>query len=312
MKDDTYLSYIRRFPKDVRHDLALKLTYKKKLEEDKSFKIPCRIWLAFLTPPKADFYARLPSPYRDVARLKARMLSAFKHPEQFLGILEVPRAMSESVTLSLLETLYDLEEQKILLEREQYDTWIEIAEKRGQWKLRYALEDAVFKTFDAEQYAMFESVVKKQMHMDKEHVQTIRAILKHALHAVGIPTFTIVNRQKNIYGAYQKIAVKGISVNKIFDIHGFRILVPSKADCLKVVALLHRLWPHFRERYKDYIEEPKKNGYQSIHTVLSCLEGRPIEFQVRTYEMDAIAESGHANHAEYKKQTTASASHARA
>ncbi len=75
----------------------------------------------------------------------------------------------------------------------------------------------------------------------------------------------------------------------------------TPGECYKALEVLHRLWPHVPERLKDYIKSPKANGYQSIHTVLSCLQKKPIEFQIRTHEMDVVAASGPANHAEYKK-----------
>ena len=298
---DRFQAYIAQFPPKPGAALARKLAYKKKLEEDRSFKIPTRIWLAFLTPPSADLWRKPLSIHSDVAQLKKAMLETFQNPKQFLEMRNPLHKVSECITLAVLETLYDLEESKILLTREQYEEWIEIAEHFGLWKLRYALEDMIFKTFDADAFAAFESVIEKQIRMDHEKVSSIRAIVKDALKRAGITEFSLLNRRKNVYGVYQKISVKGISVNEIFDIHGFRILTPTQRECYAATEILHRLWRQYPDRYKDYIEKPKENGYQSIHTVLLCLGGQPIEFQVRTYDMDLMAESGPANHPTYKK-----------
>jgi GTP pyrophosphokinase len=197
--------------------------------------------------------------------------------------------------------LYDLHEGKILFPQERYYEWLEVADHFGLWKLRYLLEDAIFRTFDPENFSLFESVVQKKMRMDQNLVLAIRDIVGSAFKRAGLMSFTLTNRKKNIYGVYKKIALKKMNINEIFDVHGFRILVSNTKKCYQALEILHRLWPNVPERYKDYIEKPKANGYQSIHTVLSCLEKKPIEFQIRTREMDLVAASGPANHAEYKK-----------
>jgi GTP pyrophosphokinase len=189
----------------------------------------------------------------------------------------------------------------VLLERQRYEEWLDVANHFGLWKLRYLLEDAIFKTFDPDNYALFESVVQKQLFIDEHLVQAIRGIISDALTRGGLSGFSIENRAKNIYGVYRKVALKEKSVNDIYDIHGFRILTATERDCRTAIEILHRLWRHYPERFKDYIAEPKPNGYQSIHTVLNCLENKPIEFQVRTRDMDVVAASGPANHAEYKR-----------
>ncbi len=301
--------YAALFPAEFQTFLAGKLEYKKLLETEKRLKIPPRIWLAFLTPPVPEAEKYVPQKCKRIWQLKTAMLKALPHPKEFLAVRDPLHSSSECVTLALLETLYDLHENKVLLpEEKRYRQWLEAANHFGLWKLRYMLEDAIFKTFDPENFALFESVVEKQMFIDQHLILSIRGILEDALRNAGIKDFSIENRVKNIYGVYNKVALKGKSVNDVYDIHGFRILTSSEKDCRKVIEVLHKLWRHFPERYKDYIAHPKENGYRSIHTVLSCLEGKLIEFQVRTHEMDHIAASGPANHAEYKKTSKAIAS----
>ncbi|GEM_PF-4704139 len=301
--------YVALFPPKFQASLGAKLAYKKTLETEKRLKIPPRIWFAFLTPPVPEAGAYVPKKCKRVWQLKTAMLKSLPHPKEFLNVRDPLHHSSECVTLALLETLYDLKENKVLLpEEKRYREWLDVANHFGLWKLRYMLEDAIFKTFDPENFALFESVVQKQMFIDQHLILSIRGILEDALSKAGIKDFSIENRVKNIYGVYNKVAVKNKSINDIYDIHGFRILTSSEKDCRKVIEVLHRLWRHFPERYKDYIAEPKENGYQSVHTVLNCLEGKLIEFQVRTYEMDHIAASGPANHTEYKKAAGATAS----
>ena len=301
--------YVALFPPEFQASLGAKLAYKKTLETEKRLKIPPRIWFAFLTPPVPEAEAYVPLKCKRVWQLKTAMLKALPHPKEFLDVRDPLHHSSERVTLALLETLYDLHENKVLLpEESRYREWLDVANHFGLWKLRYLLEDAIFKTFDPENFALFESVVQKQMFIDQHLILSIRGILENALKNAGIKDFSIENRVKNIYGVYNKVTVKNKSINDIYDIHGFRVLTSSEKDCRKVIEVLHKLWRHFPERYKDYIASPKENGYRSVHTVLSCLEGKLIEFQVRTYEMDQIAAAGPANHAEYKKASKSIAS----
>lgn len=294
--------YVALFPAEFQPFLTAKLACKKILEAEKRLKIPPRIWLAFLTPPAPEAEKYIPVKCRRVWQLKTAMLKALPHPKEFLDVRDPLHSSSECVTLALLETLYDLYENKVLLpEEKRYRQWLDVANHFGLWKLRYMLEDAIFKTFDPENFALFESVVQKQMFIDQHLILSIRGIVGDALSKAGIKDFSIENRIKNIYGVYNKVALKNKNINEIYDIHGFRVLTSSEKDCRKAIEVLHKLWRHFPDRYKDYIAQPKENGYRSVHTVLSCLEGKLIEFQVRTHEMDQIAASGPANHAEYKK-----------
>ena len=296
----SFEDYVRIFPMEFQASLEAKLIYKAELERDEHLVIPPRIWLAYLTPREDIAGKLLKGTHGKIWKLKQAMLEIFEHPRKFIDMRDPLHRSSEYITLSLMEILFDLHEKKVLLPRERYDEWLEVANHFGLWKLRYLLEDAIFKTFDPENFALFESVVAKQMFMDAHLVQAIRGIVGDALKRADIKNFSIENRTKNIYGVYKKVALKGRSVNDIYDIHGFRIFTANRQDCHKVIDVLHYLWPHISERYKDYIANPKENGYQSIHTVVNSLEGKPIEFQVRTKEMDMVAASGPANHADYK------------
>ncbi len=296
-----FQNYIALFPAKFRPSLTAKLDYKKVLDAEKRLKIPTQVWLAFLTPPVQEAEEYVPEKYKRVWKLKTEMLSKLPHPKEFLDVRNPLHHSSECVTLALLETLYDLNEKKVLLAEARYHEWLDVANHFGLWALRYMLEDAIFKTFDSDNFSLFESVVDKQMFIEQHLVLAISGIVKDALAQAGLDNFSLENRRKNIYGVYKKVALKQKNINEIYDIHGFRILTSSESDCRKAIEVLHQLWRHFPERYKDYIAEPKANGYRSIHTVLYSLEGKLVEFQVRTHEMDHIAASGPANHAEYKK-----------
>ncbi len=300
MKSVPYKAYISRFPKKRATELKEKLVYKHLLENSANFRVPKAVWFSFLTPPESSSQKLLEKTEQHIWKLKKAMLDGFAHPERFESGTITNRATTAVVTAALLEILFDLEERKVLLPKDAYKQWVRIAERFGLWQIRYYLEDAIFKNFDPENYRLFRSVVQRKMKTDAYLISDIRSILRQTLYTAGIQEFEIRNRQKNVYGVYDKMHKKGLNINDIYDIHGFRILTKTKKDCYRAHDALDRLWPTYRDRYKDYIKKPKENGYQSIHTVLRCLRNTPIEFQIRSFEMDVIAESGHANHADYK------------
>lgn len=299
MRVDPYHAYVRRFPKPLQKELDQKLEYKRLLESDTSLVLPDNIWFAFLTPRDTRAHRVLKKSESPIMILKKKVLAVFKHPEKFSDSFDPKK--SRAVTATLIEILFDLEGRKVLLPKDSYKLWVAIAERYGLWQIRYHMEDAIFKNFDCENYKLFRSVVQKKMQTDARLISDIHGILGQALLTAGIKNFEIRNRQKNVYGVYRKIHIKKKSINDIYDIHGFRILTKTKRDCYLAHEALDRLWPTYKDRYKDYIKRPKENGYRSIHTVLRCLKNIPIEFQIRSFDMDLVAESGLANHADYKK-----------
>ena len=300
-KSLSFRGFLQKLPQKYGEELRAKEALRALLEEEERLTLPSRIWAAFLLPSDMD---HVPPLWKSVSKLKKETLKELGHPAHFLTTHDPLHHTSNHVTLALLELLYDLSRKKSSISEKKYGEWLEVADRFGLWQLRYALEDIIFKTFDPENFSLFQSVVEKKMFMEQHIVLAIRGIVEDALKRDGFKKFAIKNRRKNIYGVYQKTIHKKININEIYDIHGFRILVPAKKDCAKALEVLHRLWPHLPERYKDYIANPKPNGYRSLHTVLRCLEGKLIEFQIRTYEMDYIAASGPANHADYKKSRT--------
>lgn len=178
--------------------------------------------------------------------------------------------------------------------------WIPLANNFGMWKTRYFLEDALFAMLDKKNYSLILSLIKKKRHVQEKLFEDISAIVSHHLEKKSLKDFEIVCRQKNIFGIYEKSLRKKKNINHVTDFFAFRIIVDKKEDCDRALGVLHQLWPHYADRFKDYIKNPKPNYYQSIHTTLFCLDCNVAEFQIRTREMDYIAKYGAANHALYK------------
>lgn len=296
MKSDLTLSnlsvWLRRVEPEKRAFIQTKWQYYKWLSPQ--IALPEKVWLAFIVPTELLENA-------ETKKLRETGLWAFKRPEKFVDIIDPLAPESRLVSLCLLGMLYDLEQEEVHLPYDTYQAWLEVANNFGLWRLRYYLEDALFKNFDAKNYELFESVIAEKIQVDESLVSDISDIVTIACLQSGVKNLIIKNRQKNVYGVYKKVKVKQKNLNEIYDIHGFRLITEQEYDCIKVLEVLHRLWPPFPDRYKDYITSPKSNGYQSLHTTVSCLKRIPVEFQIRTQLMDEIAVSGLANHAEYKK-----------
>ncbi len=205
--------------------------------------------------------------------------------------------------LVLIETLFTLsygttaEKAQLIARREEL---LLIAIHFGYWKLRYRLEDALFRAADPQRYAIIAGLLRAQHQHHAQLFTDIEAIVRHKLDAAGLHGCTILSRKKNVYGIFKKIQTKERNINQITDFYGVRIVTPTEADCYRALDILHSLWPPFPNRLKDYIAQPKENGYRSIHTTVLCLDKHPVEFQIRTSDMHSIAKYGPASHKMYK------------
>lgn len=209
----------------------------------------------------------------------------------------------EPLTVALLDLFVDLQSGVASqADIENGDAWISAANHFGLWQMRYLLEDALFAIREPDESALIHSVLETRSQGARELFQDLEAILRHHLNQEGHDTAAIESRAKNVYGVYLKRINKSQSINHVHDFFGIRIVVNTEEECFAVRDLIHRLWPPFEDRLKDYITHPKDNGYRSLHTTVSCLGKSRVEFQIRTREMDAIAKQGPANYALYKSQ----------
>lgn len=181
---------------------------------------------------------------------------------------------------------------------ETLEIYAPLAQRLGMDKMRLELEDIAFKILYPIRYAVLEKAMRnqgdRQILMDKM-LEKIRHHLDSAdffYHAYG--------RQKHLYSIYRKMKERHYSLSQIFDFFAVRIIVGSVDHCYRALGMIHTLFKPVPGRFKDYIALPKMNGYQSLHTVLLGLQGIRLEVQIRTQEMDEMAESGIAAHVLYK------------
>ena len=183
--------------------------------------------------------------------------------------------------------------------KETLDIYAPIANRLGIYNIKNELEDLGLKTLYPNRYRVIEKAVKRARGNQKQFVGKIKETIEASLTKIGIKG-RVEGREKHPFSLYQKMRRKKTSLSEIVDVFGFRIVVDSIDTCYRALGLVHSLYRPMPGRFKDYIAIPRVNGYQSLHTTLFGPNGMPIEVQIRTEEMQQIAESGVAAHWQYK------------
>lgn len=183
--------------------------------------------------------------------------------------------------------------------RETLDIYAPIANRLGMNNVRIEFEDLGFAALHPMRARRIAAAVKRIRGNRKEIVSQIQTSLEACLEREGLPGRTI-GREKHLFSIYEKMRNKRKSFSEIMDVYAFRIIVDSVDTCYRVLGAVHNLYKPVPGRFKDYIAIPKANGYQSLHTTLFGMHGVPIEIQIRTEEMEAMANNGIAGHWLYK------------
>jgi guanosine-3',5'-bis(diphosphate) 3'-pyrophosphohydrolase len=184
--------------------------------------------------------------------------------------------------------------------RETREIFAPLAARLGMGLMKTELEDLAFKYLEPRKYQWLKEQVAEKREQRKEYVERVCTILREEMERAGIKA-DITGRPKHLYSIYQKMERLGVDISEIHDLIAFRILVDSVEDCYRALGHIHMLWRPKDGRIKDYIAQPKQNGYQSLHTTVFCLENRLAEIQIRTHEMHRTAELGVATHWYYKE-----------
>jgi GTP pyrophosphokinase len=196
---------------------------------------------------------------------------------------------------------YMKEERKRAIAAETIEVYAPLAHRFGLARIKWELEDLAFKHLNPDAY---KNLVKKVVEKRQEREEYIRGILgpvKEALRKGGVEG-KVFGRPKHLHSIWEKMQARQCAFEDIYDLYALRIIVKTIADCYGVLGIVHSLWTPLQSRFKDYIATPKSNMYQSLHTTLIGPGGKPVEVQIRTEEMDLIAEQGIAAHWGYKEQ----------
>ncbi len=176
-----------------------------------------------------------------------------------------------------------------------------LANRLGIGQFKWELEDLSLRHLDREVYDEISGAMAQKRRVREEWAIRTRDLIKAKLAAVPIAV-EVTGRPKHIYSVYRKMERKGIPFNEIYDIQGFRIVTDSVSDCYASLGVIHGLWRPIPGEFDDYIANPKENMYQSLHTAVIGPDGTSMEVQIRTREMDDVAELGVAAHWHYKEQ----------
>ena len=190
-------------------------------------------------------------------------------------------------------------DKKARIARETLDIYAPIANRLGINRFKVELEDLGFRYLHPFRYRVLENALKRAKGSQRQIVKRISEEIGASLVADNISA-DIVGREKHLYSIYRKMAEKKRTLSDVADVYGFRIVVDDVNACYQVLGLVHSLYKPMPGRFKDYIAIPRINGYQSLHTTLFGPKGLPLEVQIRTREMDRVAESGVASHWQYK------------
>ncbi len=183
--------------------------------------------------------------------------------------------------------------------KETLEVYAPMANRLGMNQFRIELQDLGFQALYPQRYRVLAESVKRARGNRKEVIQKIDKSLEQRLRQEGLKA-KVEGREKHLYSIYQKMKVKRLSFSEVFDVYAFRVIVDSVDGCYRTLGILHHLYKPVGGRFKDYIAIPKANGYQSLHTVLFGPYGVPVEVQIRTHDMDKVAEAGVAAHWLYK------------
>ncbi|WP_099610250.1 bifunctional GTP diphosphokinase/guanosine-3',5'-bis pyrophosphate 3'-pyrophosphohydrolase [Vibrio fujianensis] len=190
-------------------------------------------------------------------------------------------------------------DKKRRIARETLEIYAPLAHRLGIHNIKTELEELGFEALYPNRYRVLKEVVKAARGNRKEMIQRIHSEIEGRLHDVHLPA-RVVGREKNLYSIYNKMKTKEQRFHTIMDIYAFRVIVDSTDTCYRVLGQVHSLYKPRPGRVKDYIAVPKANGYQSLHTSMVGPHGVPVEVQIRTEDMDQMADKGVAAHWSYK------------
>jgi GTP pyrophosphokinase len=234
-----------------------------------------------------------------------------KEAQQAATIRKMLVAMAQDwrvLLIKLADRLHNMRTLSVMPEwkqrrtaQETFDVYAPLAHRLGVQQVRWQLEDLAFATLHPKRYAEIEQMVAARAPQREEYLERVLVHVRERLDEMGIAA-DVTGRPKHLWSIYEKMVVRGKEFDDINDLVAIRVVVESEKDCWAALGAIHAIWAPVHGRFKDYINTPKFNMYQSLHTTVIGLEGNPIEVQIRTSEMHARAEYGIAAHWGYKSK----------
>ncbi len=229
--------------------------------------------------------------------------------QQMENLRKMFMAMSKDIRVILIKIAdrlhnmrtmqYQTPAKQISKSMETMEIYAPLAHRLGMQKIKLELEDTSMQYLDPASYAAITAHLKANEQAGADFMQEIQQELTERMKEVGIPC-TIYGRVKHIYSIHRKMKAQQKTIEELYDLYAFRVLVDSIPDCYNVLGHVHDLYNLMPGRFKDYISTPKPNMYQSLHTTVIGKQGIPFEVQIRTWDMHQTAEYGVAAHWKYK------------
>lgn len=230
------------------------------------------------------------------------------HAENVRRMLLAIAADIRILLVKLIDRLWDMfvldradRETQLEIARETMDLYAPLASRLGIDWLKRELEDHAFKFLYPEEYADISSRLESSLKERQDYVDQVIGILYEKLGEADIKPMRIIGRPKHIYSIYKKLIAQNIPLERVYDKVAFRIIVETVKECYESLGIIHANWAPVPGRIKDFISVPKANNYQSMHTTVVGPREHFIEIQIRTEEMDRIAQEGVAAHWAYKE-----------
>ena len=230
--------------------------------------------------------------------------------QQMENLRKMFMAMSKDIRVILIKiadrlhntrTLqYQTPAKQISKSMETMEVYAPLAHRLGMQKIKWELEDTSLQYLDPEGYQEIIDYLKKNEDSSNSFMNAIQSKITNRLASVGIHG-SIYGRIKHTYSIYRKMRAQNKTIDELYDLYAFRVIVDNIADCYNVLGHIHDLFNPIPGRFKDYISTPKPNMYQSLHTTVIGSQGIPFEVQIRTWEMHQTAEYGVAAHWKYKQ-----------
>ena len=244
---------------------------------------------------------------------KLSRFSTHSHEQQQAeNIRKMLLAMAQDIRVVLIKladrlhnmrTLYGLPSDKQQrIARQTMEIYAPLAERLGIWQIKWELEDLAFKALEPERFRELAKLLDTRRKGRETYIDRAIAELKPQLEAAGIEA-DVEGRPKHIYSIWKKMQRKSAEFGEIYDVYAIRLLVEDVRECYAALGIVHSIWRPIPGQFDDYIAVPKNNLYQSLHTAVIAIDGKPLEIQIRTHQMHQVSEVGIAAHWRYKEGT---------
>ncbi|MBS3799834.1 MAG: bifunctional (p)ppGpp synthetase/guanosine-3',5'-bis(diphosphate) 3'-pyrophosphohydrolase, partial [Thioalkalivibrio sp.] len=244
------------------------------------------------------------------ALVRRRFETPAGRPEQAERLRRMLMAMVDDVRAVLIKLAFRVQHLRLVakvpdetarvLAQETLDVIAPLANRLGVGQLKWEMEDLALRILEPETYREIARGLEENRTEREAYVEKFAQTLQSRLHTEGISA-RVFGRPKHIYSIWRKLQRKRTSLSELYDLRATRVIVDQLATCYTVLGVVHNDWRYLPSEFDDYIANPKDNGYQSLHTAVIGPEGKVVEVQVRTREMDDFAELGVAAHWRYKE-----------